>query len=151
MKVLVKTAFVNDKMKLPEYAHYGDAGMDVQANISKSLMLGPGSTIGISTGLSLALPHQPTNYVWTVEVRSRSGLAAQGLVVANSPGTIDYGYRGTITVLLLNTSNNTFAINPGMRIAQLVLVKAYILEWVEADFDLLGTSRSIGGFGSSGV
>jgi dUTP pyrophosphatase len=129
----------------PSYAHPGDAGADITA--SESLVLAPGERALVKTGLSIALPN---GYV--AFVMPRSGLALKhGIALVNSPGTIDAGYRGEIGVIMLNTDQTeSFTINAGDRIAQLVIQPVVRAEFVPVD-ELPGTHRGAGGFGSTGV
>ncbi|MEN9740969.1 MAG: hypothetical protein RLZ72_1235 [Actinomycetota bacterium] len=129
----------------PSYAHPGDAGADIIA--SESLVLAPGERALVKTGLSIALPN---GYV--AFVMPRSGLALKhGIALVNSPGTIDAGYRGEIGVIMLNTDQTeSFTINAGDRIAQLVIQPVVRAEFVPVD-ELPGTHRGAGGFGSTGV
>ena len=129
----------------PTYAHPGDAGADITA--SESLVLAPGQRALVKTGLSIALPN---GYV--AFVMPRSGLALKhGIALVNSPGTIDAGYRGEIGVIMLNTDQTeSFTINAGDRIAQLVIQPVVRAEFVPVD-ELPGTHRGAGGFGSTGV
>lgn len=129
---------------LPCYAHPGDAGMDLFAD--EACVLQPGAWAAISTGLRMGLPPGTEG-----QVRPRSGLAARfGVTVLNAPGTIDEGYRGELRVLLINHGTAPFAIEPGMRVAQLVVapvVRAEIAEGPVTD----ATARGAGGFGSTGL
>ena len=145
------TSFINDAMILPEYAHIGDSGMDLQANIDKPLWLAFGETKLIKTGLRVALPLTPNkNFNWELQIRPRSGLAYKsGITVLNSPGTIDSHYRGEIGVLLRNTKKVQFEVKPGDRIAQAVLAKAYKISWNECNV-LDETIRGSDGYGSTG-
>ena len=129
----------------PTYAHPGDAGADITA--SESVTLAPGERALVKTGLSIALPNGFVAYVMP-----RSGLALKhGISLVNAPGTIDAGFRGEIGVIMLNTdSQNTFHIEPGDRIAQLVIQPVVYATFVPVD-ELPGTHRGSGGFGSTGV
>lgn len=130
--------------RLPEYATLNSAGMDLKANTTEPIVLGPLERQMIPTGLYIALPEGTE-----AQVRPRSGLAAKhGISVLNSPGTVDADYRGEIKVILINLSNEKFVINPGDRIAQLVVAKYEKVEWDEvATLDT--TDRGEGGFGST--
>ena len=129
---------------LPTRSHPGDAGMDLYA--VESMTLKPGERASIGTGLSIALPSG-----WGALVVPRSGLAAKhGIGVVNGPGLIDEGYRGEIRVLLINHApSDAFHVEPGDRIAQLVLISVPEVELLEVD-DLPVSDRAEGGFGSSG-
>lgn len=151
MLIDVVTKFKNDNMLLPEYAHTTDAGMDLRANIEKPVHLVFGETVLIPTGIFIALP--PSNNIdwnWELQIRPRSGLAyKRGITVLNSPGTIDQGYRKEIGVLLHNTRKDVFVVEPGDRIAQGVLSKAYRVQWnICSD---LSDSDRLDGFGHTGV
>ena len=121
------------------------AGMDLKANISEAVLLEPLQRAMIPTGIYLALPEGTE-----AQVRPRSGLAAKfGISVLNAPGTIDADYRGEVKVILVNLSNEPFTVNPGERIAQLVLARYERIEWDEVE-TLDETCRGEGGFGSTG-
>jgi len=128
----------------PGYAHPGDAGADLRAADAASI--GPGERVTVGTGLAVALPDG-----YAAFVVPRSGLAARhGITVVNSPGTVDAGYRGEIRVTLLNTDRETaFEVQPGDRIAQLVVVPVARARFVPVAA-LPGTHRGEGGFGSTG-
>jgi dUTP pyrophosphatase len=129
----------------PTYAHPGDAGADITS--AESVTLAPGERALVKTGLSIALPN---GYV--AFVMPRSGLALKhGISLVNAPGTIDAGFRGEIGVILLNTDRNeSFHIEPGDRIAQLVIQPVVAAHFVPVS-ELPGTHRGSGGFGSTGV
>lgn len=133
------------KHALPQFETDQSAGMDLRANIAKTLVLQPGERALVSTGISMALPEG-----YEAQIRPRSGLAYKfGVTVLNSPGTIDADYRGDIGVLLINHGKKAFAIEDGMRIAQLVVAKYTQFNWNEVE-DLTITERGSGGFGSTG-
>ena len=133
------------KHALPQFETDQSAGMDLRANIAKALVLQPGERALVSTGISMALPEG-----YEAQIRPRSGLAYKfGVTVLNSPGTIDADYRGDIGVLLINHGKKAFAIEDGMRIAQLVVAKYTQFNWNEVE-DLTITERGSGGFGSTG-
>ena len=134
------------KHPLPHYETGASAGMDLRANISEPLTLQPLGRVIIKTGLFIALPVGVE-----AQVRPRSGLAAKkGITVLNAPGTVDADYRGEIGVILVNLSNETFVVEDGERIAQLVIAKHERAEWAEVE-ELSETARGEGGFGSTGV
>ena len=134
------------KNEIPEYETMLSAGMDLRANIDRSIILKPLERVIIKTGLFIALPAG-----LEAQVRPRSGLAAKkGITVLNSPGTIDADYRGEIGVILVNLSNDDFTVNNGERIAQLVIAKHEQINWKEVTV-LNETERGAGGFGSTGV
>jgi dUTP pyrophosphatase len=128
---------------VPERAYTGDAGLDLAA--CDRFELGPGERAVVGTGLAVAIPAGHAGFV-----QPRSGLAARhGLSVVNAPGLIDSGYRGEIRVVLLNTDlREAFVVEPGMRIAQLVVLPVPELELVETD-ELPESERGVRGFGSS--
>jgi dUTP pyrophosphatase len=128
---------------LPERAYSGDAGLDLAACDRHELA--PGERAVVGTGLAVAIPEGFAGFV-----QPRSGLAARhGLSVVNAPGLIDSGYRGEIRVVLLNTdATETFVVEPGMRIAQLVVLPLPELELVEVE-ELPESERGVRGFGSS--
>jgi dUTP pyrophosphatase len=128
---------------VPERAYAGDAGLDLSA--CEQVELGPGERALVGTGLAVAIPEGYAGFV-----QPRSGLAARhGLTVVNSPGLVDSGYRGELRVVLLNTdATEPFVVEPGMRIAQLVVLPVPELEPVEVD-ELPSSERGVRGFGSS--
>ena len=130
---------------LPEYATPGSAGMDLKANIDEPFVLKPLERQIVPTGLFIALPDG-----YSADIQPRSGLAAKyGVTVANSPGLCDPDYRGEIKVILINLSNENFVVNPGERIAQLVIRHFEKVEWNEVS-TLDETERGEGGFGHTG-
>jgi dUTP pyrophosphatase len=132
-------------LPLPDYATEAAAGMDLLAAIPNDIELGPLDRTIVPTGISLALPPG-----FEAQVRPRSGLAARhGITVANAPGTIDADYRGEVKVLLINLGEQPILINPGDRIAQLIIAPVVRAEIVEVD-ELAPTSRGPGGFGHTG-
>ena len=140
VKIINRSAFPS-----PAYATEMSAGMDLKANISEAVLLEPLQRAMIPTGIYLALPEGTE-----AQVLPRSGLAAKfGISVLNAPGTIDADYRGEVKVILVNLSNEPFTINPGERIAQLVLARYERIEWDEVE-TLDETCRGEGGFGSTG-
>lgn len=130
---------------VPARAYHGDAGLDLAA--CEHVVLGPGERAAVGTGLAIAIPDGHAGLVLP-----RSGLAAKhGLSIVNAPGLIDAGYRGEVKVLLLNTdAGEPFTVEPGMRIAQLVVVALPGVTPVEFD-ELPASERGRGGFGSSGT
>ena len=127
---------------IPEPAYDGDAGLDLAA--CDHVALGAGERAVVSTGLAFEIPEGYAGFV-----QPRSGLAARhGIGIVNSPGLIDSGYRGEIRVVLLNTGGETFSVEPGMRIAQLVVLPVAAVRLVEVD-ELAASDRGIRGFGSS--
>ena len=140
IKIVNKSAY-----PLPEYATALSAGLDLKANITEPVTLKPLERVLVPTGLFIALPEGTE-----AQVRPRSGLAAKhGITVLNSPGTIDADYRGEIKVILVNLSSEPFVINPGERIAQMVVARFERAQWVEVQ-ELDSTERGEGGFVSTG-
>ena len=142
----MKVKVINkSKHPLPQYATVASAGFDVRANLDSPMVLKPMQRALVPTGLFIELPvgHE-------AQVRPRSGLAFKnGITVLNSPGTIDADYRGEVKVLLINLSEEDFAINDGERIAQVIIAAHERVEWVEVE-QLLETERGSGGFGHTG-
>jgi dUTP pyrophosphatase len=134
---------LRDGAVVPERAYSGDAGLDLTA--CERVELGPGERAVVGTGLAVAIPDGYAGFV-----QPRSGLAARhGLSVVNSPGLVDSGYRGELRVVLLNTDPaERFVVEPGMRIAQLVVLPVPELEVLEVD-ELPASERGVRGFGSS--
>lgn len=134
-----------DEAVLPMRAHRGDAGLDLSA--CETVTIGAGERATVGTGLAVAIPEDHAGLVVP-----RSGLAMRhGLSIVNAPGVIDTGYRGEVRVILLNTDReHAFTVEPGMRIAQLLVVPARAVELVEVS-ELTETARGDGGFGSSGL
>jgi dUTP pyrophosphatase len=131
---------------LPQAATSASAGLDLRAAIAAPLSLAPGARALIGCGIAIALPLGSE-----AQVRPRSGLALKhGVTVLNSPGTIDADYRGEVGVILINHGPQTFVVEPGMRIAQLVVARLAALQIVEAT-ELPESDRGVGGFGHSGT
>ncbi|MBR5877664.1 MAG: dUTP diphosphatase [Alistipes sp.] len=140
VKVVNTSAFA-----LPEYQTPLSAGLDIRANLTESITLSPLERAMVPTGLFVELPEG-----YEMQIRPRSGLAAKhGITVLNSPGTIDADYRGEIKVILVNLSNTPFTIEPGERIAQMIVARYEQVEW-QAVESLSTTERGAGGFGSTG-
>ncbi|MGI6218527.1 MAG: dUTP diphosphatase [Bacteroidaceae bacterium] len=130
---------------LPQYATPQSAGMDLRAELPEPLVLQPMERKLIPTGLRIALPEG-----YEAQIRPRSGLALKhGITVLNSPGTIDADYRGEIGIILANLSTTPFTLNPGERIAQMIIARHERAEWEETD-ELDSTERGEGGFGHTG-
>jgi len=130
---------------LPHYGTAAAAGVDLRANITESITLKPLERTLVKTGLFIELP-----IGYEAQVRPRSGLAYKhGLTVLNTPGTIDADYRGEIGVILVNLSNESFTIENGERVAQMVIAKHEQAEWNLVE-ELSDTARGAGGFGSTG-
>ena len=127
---------------VPRQTYEGDAGLDLSA--CEGVVLGPGQRAVVPTGLAVEIPEGHAGFV-----QPRSGLAARhGIGIVNSPGLVDSGYRGEIQVVLLNTGDEPFAVEPGMRIAQLVVVPVASVRVIEVD-ELAASERGSRGFGSS--
>jgi dUTP pyrophosphatase len=134
---------LHDDAVVPSRAYAGDAGLDLSA--CERIELGAGERAVVGTGLAVAIPEG-----YACFVQPRSGLAAKhGITIVNTPGLVDSGYRGELKVILMNTdANETFVVEPGMRIAQLVVMEVPGVDPVEVD-ELPDTERGVRGFGSS--
>jgi dUTP pyrophosphatase len=133
-------------LPLPAYAKPGDAGMDLVAAVSEPATIAPGARVLIPTGLRVAIPDG-----YEMQIRPRSGLALKhGVVVANSPGTIDAPFRGEVQVIVLNAGMEPFTVERGMRTAQAVVAPVMRATWREVA-ELPETARGAGGFGSTGL
>lgn len=142
MKVNIKNT---SPYPLPRYETTGSAGMDLRAHLDAAVTLKPLERTLIPTGLHIALPQG-----YEAQIRPRSGIAAKrGLTMLNSPGTIDSDYRGEIKCIVVNLSNETQTIEPGERIAQMVIARYEQIMWEPAE-NLDDTERGAGGFGSTG-
>jgi dUTP pyrophosphatase len=143
-KITVK--IINESANpLPSYATTGSAGMDLMASMESPVTLGPLERHLVPSGLFMELPEG-----YEAQVRPRSGLAAkQGLTVLNAPGTIDSDYRGEIKIILVNLSNQPQTIQPGERVAQMIIGKVEQISW-EAVKEIAVTQRNQGGFGHTG-
>ena len=143
IKVLIKK--LNPKVNLPSYKTKGSSGMDLMAFVDKPIIIPPGKSCLIPTGLSIAIPEDTE-----VQIRPRSGLAAKSsLSVLNTPGTIDSDYRGELKVILFNHGKENFLVNNNDRIAQVILMPVLKVDFQEVD-NLPETIRGSGGFGSTG-
>jgi dUTP pyrophosphatase len=144
LAVELKVARISERAELPTRAHEGDAGLDLYA--CEGAHIGPGERWSVGTGIAVEIPEGHAGLVLP-----RSGLARKhGIALVNSPGLIDSGYRGEVRVLLLNTDPaNTFRVEAGDRIAQLVIAPVALAEPVEVE-SLSDSLRGDGGFGSSG-
>ncbi len=142
----MKVKVINrSKHELPRYETSSSAGLDLRANIDSKIVLAPLERTLVKTGLFLEIPEG-----YEAQVRPRSGLALKkGITVLNSPGTIDADYRGEVGVILVNLSNESFEINDGDRIAQLVFASLTQATWITTE-ELSATERGSGGFGSTG-
>ena len=143
VKILVKKS--NPAIELPSYKTNGASGMDLMAWIDNPIILKPGTSCLVPTGISVAFPQE-----YEIQVRPRSGLAAKNNIsVLNTPGTIDSDYRGEIKIILFNHGNENFIINNKDRIAQMVLTPIIKMQLEETN-ELPDTNRGEGGFGSTG-
>lgn len=134
------------KGDLPKYESAFASGFDVRAQLSQSIVLEPGKSCMVPTGLSFEIP-----VGYEIQVRPRSGLAAKkGITVLNTPGTVDADYRGEVKVILINLGTEAFEINDQERIAQMVLCPVMQVQ-MDLVTELSDTARGVGGFGSTGV
>jgi dUTP pyrophosphatase len=143
MPIRLKVKRVADAARLPSYSRLGDAGLDLYAIEPIDLL--PGQSALVRTGIAIELPagHE-------AQIRPRSGLALKhGITVLNSPGTIDQGYRGEIGIILINHGSQLFRVEPGAKVAQMVIQAVTTVE-VEEIEDLSDSERGAGGFGSTG-
>ena len=143
VKILIKKT--SKEVITPKYKTDGSSGVDLSAFLDKEVVIKPNRLDLIPTGLQVAIPED-----FEIQIRPRSGLAAkESIGILNSPGTIDSDYRGELKIILFNHSNKDFIINNGDRIAQMVLVPIFKMEFEEVD-NLPDTVRGHGGFGSTG-
>ncbi|NPV90618.1 MAG: dUTP diphosphatase [Firmicutes bacterium] len=141
--LVLRVKRVNELAKLPEYAHEGDAGMDLFA--VEERVIEPGERALVGTGIVIELPPNTE-----AQVRPRSGMALNhGITVLNTPGTIDEGYRGEVKVILINLGKTSFKVERHMKIAQMVIKSVLRASVIEAD-ELSDSERAEGGFGSTG-
>lgn len=132
--------------KLPVYSSAGASGADVRANIDDDLMILPGDSLLVPTGLHFEIPEG-----YEIQVRPRSGLAFKNqITVLNTPGTIDHDYRGELKVILINHGKEIFTIKPGMRLAQLVVAPVIKARFVRCQ-SVAESQRGASGFGSTGT
>jgi dUTP pyrophosphatase len=145
VQIAVRRLPHNTDLPLPAYATAGAAGMDLLAAVEAPVTIDPGRRALIPTGIAIALPPG-----YELQIRPRSGLALRrGIVLPNSPGTIDEDYRGEIQVIVLNAGDAPFTVERGARIAQAVLAPVVRARWNEVG-SLDATTRNEGGFGSTG-
>lgn len=142
----MKVQVINkSKYGLPKYETSGSSGMDLKANIDEPITLEPLERVLVPTGLYISMPQG-----YEAQIRARSGLSLKhGITTANGIGTIDSDYRGEIGVILVNLSNQIYTINPGERVAQMVIAKYEQIDFEKVEI-LDETNRSTGGFGSTG-
>ena len=143
VRVLIARSGRAKDFPLPEYATPASAGVDLRA--SEGCVIPPGGRALVPTGLRIALPED-----YEAQIRPRSGLALRhGVTLPNSPGTIDADYRGEVRVILMNLGQEPFVVEPGDRIAQMIVAPVTRVAWSEAE-ELDATERGEGGFGSTG-
>ena len=143
-KILIKR--FSKEIPLPKYETSGSSGMDLAANLKSEISIESGKTAIIPTGISLSIPKG-----FEIQIRPRSGLAAKKRIsVLNTPGTIDADYRGEIKVILINLGSETFIVEKGLRIAQMVVCPVVKAKFEEVT-ELNETKRGRGGFGSTGT
>lgn len=134
-----------EHLRLPAYQTPSAAAMDVSAAISQPLTITPSSTVIVPTGFAIAVPEG-----FEAQLRPRSGLASKhGITLVNSPATIDADYRGEVKLALINLGTRPFTLEPGMRVAQLLVLPVPRVQWTEVA-DLPPTERDAGGFGHTG-
>lgn len=135
-----------ESLPLPAYGTEGSAGMDVRAALAEPMHVAPGAIVKVPTGFAIEVPEG-----FEMQVRPRSGLASKhGITLPNSPATIDSDYRGEVIVPIVNLGRETFTIEPGMRIAQMVLARVPRVAWREVEA-LAPSARGAGGFGHTGT
>lgn len=143
-KIRVKIQKVEGNAKLPTYAHPSDAGADVYS--CETVEIKPGETIAVNTGIKVEIPK-----AYEIQIRPRSGMSLKtDIRVANTPGTIDSQYRGIVKVLLWNSGNESYTVNEGDKIAQMIISPVPMIVWEEGEVNE-NTERGTGGFGSSGT
>jgi dUTP pyrophosphatase len=146
LRVLVRRKEGCDDLPLPRYQSPGASGMDLHAAVEGDLTIQPGAVALVPTGLHIAVPPG-----YEAQVRPRSGLALKSMIsVLNAPGTVDSDYRNEVGVILANFGPEPFTVTRGMRVAQMVICRAYRAELAEVD-SLDETERHMGGFGSTGL
>lgn len=145
-KKIALPVIIEDMDCLPVYATSQAAGADIKAFLPEAVIIAPGSSAMIPTGIRMAIPEG-----YEVQIRPRSGLAAKyGVTVLNTPGTIDSDYRGELKIILINHGKESFEITPGMRIAQMVISPVWQAEFILSE-ELAETQRGSGGFGHTGT
>lgn len=146
MNVNIQVTLLHDDAQLPAYQTTGSAGMDLHARLDSPLTLGPLERAVVPTGIAVALPEG-----YEAQIRARSGLSSKhGVTIVNGVGTIDSDYRGEVGALVINLGSESFVIEPGMRIAQMVIARYDKADW-QVVSSLDETDRGIGGFGSTGT
>lgn len=146
MSVRIQVVKMHEGAQLPQYQTTGSAGMDLHARLDGPLTLGPLERVVVPTGIAIALPEG-----YEAQIRARSGLSSKhGITMVNGVGTIDSDYRGEVGALVINLSKEPFVIEPGMRIAQMIIARYEQAAWEETAV-LDGTARGEGGFGSTAL
>ena len=146
MNVNIQVTLLHDDAQLPAYQTTGSAGMDLHARLDSPLTLGPLERAVVPTGIAVALPEG-----YEAQIRARSGLSSKhGVTIVNGVGTIDSDYRGEVGALVINLGSESFVIEPGMRIAQMVIARYDKADW-QVVSSLDETDRGIGGVGSTGT
>lgn len=144
--IQINVVKMSDEVDIPKYATEGSSGADVKAHISEPYMLKPGESVLLPTGLKFEIPEG-----YEIQVRPRSGLALKNqITVLNTPATIDSDYRGELKIILINHSKEAFIIEPGMRVAQLVIAPVTVALFNLQENVLANTERGEGGFGHTG-
>lgn len=142
----IEIPILTDVDTLPEYASEGAAGADIRADLDTPLIIPSGGVVLVPTGLFFEIPRG-----YEIQVRPRSGLALKHqITVLNTPGTIDSDYRGELKVILINLGKDEFVIEPGMRIAQIVVAPVVQGRFIRVE-SLVQSGRGSGGFGHTGV
>lgn len=146
-EVDIKFRWIDDTcdLSLPRYMTAGSAGMDLYAATEDDIIVKSGEIASVSTGFAMAVPRG-----FEAQIRPRSGLAARGIGIINSPGTIDADYRGEVKILLINHARDDFIVSRGDRIAQMVIKRVYRAN-IEVVDELDDTKRGAGGFGHTGL
>jgi dUTP pyrophosphatase len=141
----VKIKLLNDKATLPEYQTEHAAAMDIHACLDEPMIVQPLQRFMVPTGLAVEIPAG-----YEMQIRARSGMSIKhGITMVNGVGTIDADYRGELSILMINLSQDVFTIEPGMRVAQMLVQKYEKVTWQVSD-TLSETDRGAGGFGSTG-
>jgi len=141
--IQIKIKKIKENAIIPKYVHQGDAGVDIYS--TEDYVLKPGERVLVSTGIKIAVPKG-----YEAQIRPKSGLALNnGISIVNTPGTIDAGYRGEVGIIAINLGKESFKIEKGKKIAQMVINKVEEAEFEEVE-ELDNTTRGEGGFGSTG-
>ena len=148
MSTQIKVKKIHPNAVVPTFKHIGDAGRDLHACLDADLYIPAETTVLVPTGLVFEIPEG-----YEIQIRSRSGLSLKGIVVVNSPGTVDSSFKGPVQVILRNLNKDAFVVRNGDRIAQMVVAAVAPSNLVELapQENLQETSRNTQGFGSSGI